>query len=785
MESKKYIELLEKVDLVARIDAWAVNSGGAHPSNLYPLDPNAVILDVPSEDTVHGSGVFRTMMNTMLKATTAAAKLSTPGELKNILHGISLVEGSPIDTELTESTSEFYGDLRKLADQAVMHWYVISTYIDKEGADFDAWKGLACEYFLNETMPPIDPGEWGFVKKKSFIPIQKKDYDENPELWMLADEKALKAFSPEPHAEVGESLQFFKENRDKLNMMYRHSVALINYVPWLELYCWYEVAYDHERDEGFDVTWWKKPKTDKHRYFSRKFRYKYLGESISLNTTCISEVDKAVSEAEKSDLLFQEYYPYIRAIIETKKSTFMSSKEVNEICDWFDGRKKWYNSFQVVKDWLNEQIAYIADGDAAKDWVVFNDFGREDKGFKYPAMLSETKLEEIKADFIISRRLKVDKPEPVNKKQNAYDEYREVMSKLGPRLKEEGWVASLANRNELVHHIPSLGKFGMGLSTAAINIPSLEDRRNLARLIETPIVDIQYETPIKELPKAVMVPRKPLSKAERLERYNEKWLEQLKKSEDIKEKSRLERMSELDRLLEEYGKTTAFRGWLEVLADLEGQCTRKEIGFQRVKEKSQEAAQRNAGKRFVDGIAKPFPLEPVKHFIELNLKSALRKELKTRIDKSTNDNLRVDRDKILRNFDRSQGRPRRIQPGHELALIQKFCGILSDLDYSPGDIDTFVRDALKDVGKKDPTNRTLYDARHVALAFCLDKTMQRKEPRRNAELDERVLKEKRAANHYEAVRMKRDIPYPNIDWDDPREQGDDAPMSEHPDYPFK
>jgi hypothetical protein len=27
---------------------------------------------------------------------------------------------------------------------------------------------------------------------------------------------------------------------------------------------------------------------------------------------------------------------------------------------------------------------------------------------------------------------------------------------------------------------------------------------------------------------------------------------------------------------------------------------------------------------------------------------------------------------------------------------------------------------LKDVGKKRPTNRTLYDARHVALAFCLD-----------------------------------------------------------------
>jgi hypothetical protein len=770
MESKNYIDIAEKVDLVARIDSWAVKSGEAHASNLYPLDPNAVILDVPTKDTVHGSGVFKTMMNTMLEATTAAAKLSNPVELANILNGITLAEGLG-DTELTESTFEFYGDLRKLADQATMHWYVISTYINNKEADFDAWKRLACEYFLNETKPPIDPGEWGFVKKKSFIPIQKQDYDTNPMLWMLSDEKALKAFSPEPYEEVGESLQFFKKNQDKLNMMYRHSVALINYVPWLELWCWYEVDYQHEPRSDFDVEWWRKPKTDKQRYFSRKFRYKYLGESISLNTTCISEVDKAVSKAEESDLLVQEYLPYIQAIVKTRKSSFMDDKEVKEICDWWDGRKKWYASFLVVKNWLNQQMRYIADGDAAKDWTTFNDFGRKDKGFKYPAMLSETKLEEIKADFIISRRVKVDKPEPVNKKQSAYDEYREIMSKLGPRLKEEGWVASLANRNELVHADPSLGKFGMGLSTAAISLPSLKDQKVLAKAMETPIIEVLYKSTLKRKLRR-------LSQVERLERYNEKWLDQLKMSQDKKDKSRLERMSELDRLLEEYGRTSAFVGWYEVLADLDAQCTRKEIGFQRVKEKSQEAAQRNAGKRFVDGIAKPFPLEPVKHFIELNLKSALRKELKTRIEKSTNDNLRVDRDKILRNFDRSQGRG-------ELELIQKFCGILSDLDYSPGDIDTFVRDALKDVGKKDPTNRTLYDARHVALAFCMDKTMQRKEPRHNAELEDRILQKKRAANHYEAVRMKRDIPYPNIDWDDPRKQGDDAPMSEHPDFPFK
>ena len=44
---------------------------------------------------------------------------------------------------------------------------------------------------------------------------------------------------------------------------------------------------------------------------------------------------------------------------------------------------------------------------------------------------------------------------------------------------------------------------------------------------------------------------------------------------------------------------------------------------------------------------------------------------------------------------------------------------------------------LKDVGKKDPTNRTLYDARHVALAFCLDNIQQNKLPRHNEQLEMR------------------------------------------------
>ena len=77
---------------------------------------------------------------------------------------------------------------------------------------------------------------------------------------------------------------------------------------------------------------------------------------------------------------------------------------------------------------------------------------------------------------------------------------------------------------------------------------------------------------------------------------------------------------------------------------------------------------------------------------------------------------------------------------------------------------------LKDVGKKDPTNRTLYDARHVALAFCLDKTMQRKEPRHNAELAERVLNEKREINAYHRARGKHPLPFPEIEPTEPQKE---------------
>jgi hypothetical protein len=70
---------------------------------------------------------------------------------------------------------------------------------------------------------------------------------------------------------------------------------------------------------------------------------------------------------------------------------------------------------------------------------------------------------------------------------------------------------------------------------------------------------------------------------------------------------------------------------------------------------------------------------------------------------------------------------------------------------------------LKDVGKKDPTNRTLYDARHVALAFCLDNIQQNKLPRHNEQLEERNLEAMADANRHAVEMCMNDVPYPTLD----------------------
>ena len=126
---------------------------------------------------------------------------------------------------------------------------------------------------------------------------------------------------------------------------------------------------------------------------------------------------------------------------------------------------------------------------------------------------------------------------------------------------------------------------------------------------------------------------------------------------------------------------------------------------------------RNAGKRFVesDTMCLPYPLEPVDNFEEVTLSSALEKELKTRLQKK-----RVEKhyiNTVVAQFKEGSFFM------EDWKVVQDFCQELDKVGYTYEEINLHCKDALRDVGMKKATNRSQYDARHVALAFCLNHKM--------------------------------------------------------------
>ncbi len=715
MNPSEYIEAMDQVDLVSLINTWAGKSADIHHTHLYPLAQNAVISEVPTMETIHGDTVFVVVMQTILKATQAASKICTKDGLAEMANHIQIVDidASMAGVRFTESTHEFYDRLRELAKEASMHWHLLSMQTGISTGDFEAFKEVACQYLLDREE---NPEHYGFVKLGHDW-YYENDYESEADLWWLNEDEYLKEYKGEDDASE-DALYFFKESRDTLNMIYRHSVAMINYYPWLEIMAERELDV-HNRHDGdpywneYDPNWLKKPKTGKHSLRSRSFRNKYLGEQVEMapddhdgKGISIETVRNQVEAAIRMDNQFQQYKEPVEALIKTRQSTFMSDEEIDHIVKWFDDRKKWYWSYKRVWNWLYQSEFYVPDGTTWLDWTKMIELQKE-------VDLQDWRYEEIKADNILLNRKEAINAKKAVKGGSAYDRYRNIMKELGPELKEEGWIATIQSRNDAVHH--------------TMNWETVRKFGNL--------------NPDAE-PNAKIV----------IDSMTGEWLDRVYEKVERQEKDRLERMGELDMLLDQYSGLTKFKNWKESVADLNGTCTRKDIGFQRVKENSGDAAQRNAGKRFVESIAKPFPLDPVKHFIELDLLGALQKELKVRIDKSTNHLMRADKEKILRNF-------RRFRNYSDFDQIKEFGRLLDQLGYGFSDIETFVGEAIKDVGKKDPTNRTLYDARHVALAFCLDNIQQNKLPRNNDQLEMRNFEGMVEANIDAVKRGMDDVPY--------------------------
>ena len=181
------------------------------------------------------------------------------------------------------------------------------------------------------------------------------------------------------------------------------------------------------------------------------------------------------------------------------------------------------------------------------------------------------------------------------------------------------------------------------------------------------------------------------------------------KRDKSEEPGQLANASKLEAKLRDYIGSPEWEAWYEVLNDGEGRCSRHAIGYQKVtKPGAKDSAYRNAGKRFVEANH----LEPVANFDEVTLDKALTDQVKQQCKLKDIPDAWVNN--IIRGFRWCRG---------DEELRDEFSLRLKDVGYEAQDIDTFIKLAQFQVGKKITTKKTLYDARQVAgvLAYEQDK----------------------------------------------------------------
>jgi hypothetical protein len=172
------------------------------------------------------------------------------------------------------------------------------------------------------------------------------------------------------------------------------------------------------------------------------------------------------------------------------------------------------------------------------------------------------------------------------------------------------------------------------------------------------------------------------------------------------EPGQLANASKLEAKLRDYIGSPEWEAWYDVLNDGEGKCSRHAIGYQKVtKPGAKDSAYRNAGMRFVEANH----LEPVANFDEVNLEKALTDQVRQQCKLKDIPDAWVNN--IIRGFRWCRG---------DEELRDEFSLRLKDVGYEASDIDTFIKLAQSQVGKKITTKKTLYDARQVAGVFAYE-----------------------------------------------------------------
>lgn len=685
MDYDRYIQEMENLDLRSVVDSWAAKDE-THPSYKYRFQHQAVIAEVPTPHEMAGDTIWPVVIQANLDAILGASKL-WHGEQKNILNRHNALN-SMAGWKYPTSTQDFYQGLTSLANDAKTRWTVLSIWISQQGygvevpIDWHSWQDLASAYWEDESPEEVNPADFGMMKATHFI--------KPSDTWVPdfeASEDAIKAWIPSD-MDAEACVHWFQNNISELNLMYRHSVNLINWDAFQDILLYEEMeGIDCQEVEGsvtcvrlngseepYTYAWWKKPKDQgdgpfdsNHRFINRYTEAHYLGKSFNLGDHHIETVISMVKRAGEMDRTLYQYMDAVKDLVSKKESTVFGKTEIDDWVEWFDKRSAWYHSYTQVRSWLYNQY------DAPCDKLTLQHY-QSMVHLQNDVRIKESTLEHIKADqMMVTQRAKK------SVGQTAYQRYKEFIEKEEDALEKEGFYPKLFQQAEW----------------EAMQKDIKFDRQRFDNWM--------------------------LNKSnEGASGIGEQWLAALMSEIEKDEGERIKRLAHLDHELIAYqegpNKDLYFK-WLEALADEDGMCSRKKIGYERVNEGSKESAMRNAGKRFVESetMCLPYPLEPVKWFEETDLLDALAIELTKQLkaEKLPPQSIKY----IVKDF-RGQAKGR-----SEMVMITHFVVELTELKMDNEEIRVRIKDALKLVGKKRPTNRTLYDARHVALAFCLDEKM--------------------------------------------------------------